>query len=114
FSPRILDKNKVSSRQFGKVSPRRLTRIKFRLEDLQNKVSPRRFGKISPRRLDKKGFIQTIWKDKRVYMDLNDGKESQHTSENEVDSVPMTPRNPSDIEQQLQVPENESNLGSYV
>jgi len=31
-------------------------------------------------------------------MDSNDGEESQHTSENEVDSVPMTPRNPSDVE----------------
>ena len=48
-------------------------------------------------------------------MDSNDGEESQYTSENEVDqSVSATSRRPSDVELQLQVPENESNSGSYV
>ena len=48
-------------------------------------------------------------------MDSNDGEESQYTSENEVNqSVSATSRRPSDVELQLQVPENESNSGSYV
>ncbi|RIA82072.1 hypothetical protein C1645_835939, partial [Glomus cerebriforme] len=101
FSLKILNKNEVSPRQFGKISSRRLTRTKFCLDSLERQISPRRLIEqsfISLRRLDKKDFTQTIWKDKRVYMDLNDNEESQHTSKNEVDSVPMIPRNSSDVE----------------
>ncbi|RIA92067.1 hypothetical protein C1645_821227 [Glomus cerebriforme] len=47
LSLRILDKNEVSPRQFGKISPRRLTRTKFRLDGLERQVSPRRLTEQS-------------------------------------------------------------------